>query len=107
MQRPYEQILPLPAGSWRPAGAVNTAAAAAAVASAVVAAPPSVALNFRAGLVERAGRAGMVERGLRGWTTAGPDQTKNIFMCIYKRSEIQSNTCNIKCFMRYPRYMHV
>ena len=53
MQRPYEQDLPHPAGSRRPAGAVNTAAAAAAVASAVVAAPPSVALNFRAELVER------------------------------------------------------
>ena len=80
MQRPYEQNLPLPAGSRRPAGAVNTAAAAAAVASAVVAAPPSVALNFRAELVERgwssAGAAGLDHR------RAGPKQKIYLCACI-------------------------
>ena len=102
MQRPYEQDLPHPAGSRRPAGAVNTAAAAAAVASAVMAAPPSVALNFRAELVERGWSSG----GCGAGPPPGRTETKNIFMCMYKRSEIQSDTGKIKCFMRYPGYMH-
>ena len=94
MQRPYEQDFPLPAGSRRPAGAVNTAAAAAAVASAVVAAPPSVALNFRAELVERGWSSGDGRAGAAGLDhrRAGPKQKIYLCACInaQKYSQIQA-----------------
>ncbi len=62
MTRLFEQVLPRPAGSRRPAAAVKMAAAAAAVAVAVavtvVAAPPLV--HVERGWSSGAGRAGLV-----------------------------------------------
>jgi hypothetical protein len=104
--RPFEQVLPFPAGSRRPAAAVKMAAAAAAAAVAVavavavtvVAAPPSVALTCQAGLVEL------------GWSSGvePADQNKIHLACI--QSEIQSIQARIQhqylvCILvRYRQY---
>ena len=116
MPRPFEQVLPLPAGSQRPAAVVETVAAAAAAAAAAVAAVAGrrrrwwLLLRRLRFPVERgwSGGAGPADRNKKTRLTCMLEHNTGTrgmfyvnFMCMYASSEIQTDVGQIKHFMLY------